>query len=66
MTKVEQQSKECQAFNLGLIAFGNGKKAIPALDKDLLGLLQGNKVGEGLPIIKSWIAGYNSANILAN
>ncbi|WP_075758149.1 hypothetical protein [Sporomusa sphaeroides] len=64
--KEEQQSKKCRAFNFGVIAFGDGKKAIPVLDKDLLELLRGNKVGEGLPIIKSWLAGWHSANILAN
>lgn len=65
MTRKEKESKNCEAFLLGIIAFGDGKKAIPAMDKDLMGLLQGNKVGEGLPVIKSWISGWHSANIIA-
>jgi hypothetical protein len=66
MTKQEMESKKTDAFLLGVIAFSNGKKAIPAHDNDLLKLLTGNKVGEGLPILKSWEKGWHSANLLAN
>ena len=57
--------KERQAYDLGVKAFHDGKKAVPALDQNLLPLLKGNKVGEGLPVIKAWANGWHTANLAA-
>jgi hypothetical protein len=60
MTKTEM------AFELGVKAFNNGRKCIPACDQELLDtFLKETKVGEGLPYIKAWIRGWTYTNLKA-
>lgn len=52
------------AYSLGVQAFKNGKKYIPAWDKKLLEIcLKDCKVGEGLPYLKQWTKGWNDTNL---
>ena len=48
---------------LGQQAFVNGKMRVFALDQKAVSLLAGNKIGQGLPIIKAWIRGWDEANL---
>lgn len=54
-----------KAYNLGKHAFHNGMKAIPVYDTELMKMLEGNKVGEGLPLLKAWNRGWHEENIKA-
>lgn len=54
------------AFLLGVQAFVEGKKCIPAWDKNLEPLLKNLQVGEGIPIYKQWLNGWHSANLLVS
>lgn len=61
------EAKIISAAVYGMLAFKAGKKRIPALDRDLLSLLTGNRVedGHGVTIINAWLASWDSANLSA-
>ena len=52
------------AYSLGVTAFKNGLKCIPAGDKDLMeNCIKGCQVGEGIPYFKAWLKGWHDANL---
>jgi len=52
------------AYSLGVQSFKNNKKRVPAWDKELLEIcLKDCQVGEGPPYIKSWLLGWDHANL---
>lgn len=58
---------------LGTIAFKNGKKRVPAYDKELLKLLKGRNVGEtpegeasSVRIMQEWTNAWEAAEEMAN
>lgn len=56
-----------QAERLGVEAFKEGRKAIPAHDKRLWVLIQGlSRAGQSvLPVLNAWLAGWHGANLNA-
>ena len=48
---------------LGTLAFKEGRKCVPCLDPEMLKLLEGSKVGEGIEPLKRWIRGWTLANM---
>lgn len=63
MKSPTQQSEIATAEILGTIAFNSGKKCIPALDADLMKMMEGKEVGEGLPLMKAWTKTWHNANL---
>ncbi len=63
MTKQEMQKKIAAAQVAGTIAFGDGRKCVPALDKNFDKIDQGLQVGEGIEVIQAWIKGWTLANL---
>ena len=59
------EQKTITASVLGTIAFKAGKKRVPFFDKDLMALLKGNEIGEGLPVLNAWLASWDAANLSA-
>lgn len=57
------ETKILAAAVLGTIAFNEGKKRIPAMDKNLEPLLSGNQIGEGIPVLKAWLESWDAANL---
>jgi hypothetical protein len=52
------------AYSLGVEAFKADKKRIPAHDKTFLETcIKGLQVGEGIPYSKSWLNGWDHANL---
>ena len=52
------------AYSLGVEAFKKGLKRIPAHDKDYLEkCVKSCKVGESIPYAKSWLKGWDHANL---
>ena len=51
------------AHGLGVNAFMNGKKCIPANDTLFLELIKGNQVGESIKPLKAWIKGWTESNL---
>lgn len=45
----------------GQIAFASGIQCIPAHDHDLMEMTKGNKPGESIEILESWLDGWNEA-----
>ncbi len=54
-----------RATELGKAAFEDGRSRVAAWDKDLMAMLAGNQVGEGLPIIEAWVRAWDTANLAA-
>ena len=52
-----------KASKLGTKAFKDGKKAVPAHDKELMKLMKGLKVGEGTGIMDAWIKAWHKENL---
>lgn len=49
-----------KSFEYGQNAFKNGYPCIPALDtKFMNSVMEGKKVGEGIPHLQDWILGWN-------
>ena len=63
---MDKIQKVAAAQILGQQAFVNGKPRIPALDSQLLKLLEGTQVGEGIPISSAWLKGWDDANLCAD
>lgn len=61
--KLTQQEKVVRAADLGRKAFFEGKKSVPAHDKDLMELMRGNKVGEGIAVLDAWANAWHRANL---
>jgi len=59
----DTQSLVTRARQLGDRAFHDGRVCTPALDPALRPLFAGLKVGEGLPILDAWLAGWTHANL---
>ena len=60
----EPESMTEIAYNMGIKAFNEGKKAVPAQDENFLKTcLTDCKVGEGLPYIKAWTKGWHEMNL---
>lgn len=54
------------AYGLGMKAFKNGKKCVPAYDTLFLDTcIKGCKVGEGTPYLKAWLDGWTDGNLQA-
>ena len=52
------------AYDLGVLAFKNGKQCVPAWDIDLAEIcITGCQVGESIPYVKSWAEGWHDANL---
>jgi len=52
------------AFSLGVTAFKNGKKRVPAHDNVLLEqCITGLQCGESVPYLKAWLEGWDLANL---
>jgi hypothetical protein len=53
------------AYSLGVQAFKNGKKCVPAADKDFEEncLKQCKEVGDSIPYSKAWLKGWHDANL---
>ena len=52
------------SYGLGVKAFKDGKKRIPAMDKLLLeNCLTGCKIGESIPYLKAWLKGWDYENL---
>lgn len=62
---MDTNTKAAVAFDLGRSAFLAGKTCAPALDPQLLALLAGNRLGEGLGTLKAWSQGWHSENAAA-
>ena len=61
MTK---EKKINAAYAFGKAACTRGVQCAPALDlRNLEPPLKGNKVGEGIPVLKAWSRGWHSANL---
>lgn len=58
--KAADDAKLARARELGRAGFEKGIKA-PAQDPELTELLEGNKVGEGIPVLDAWNKGWNAA-----
>jgi hypothetical protein len=60
-----------KARNIGMEAFNAGKKAIPALDKELWALQESPEmeafgppqIGRSIPVLKAWAEGWTEANL---
>jgi hypothetical protein len=52
-----------KAYKLGKQAFREGRVCVPCYDARLMKLLQGNKVGEGIPVIEAWSKGWTEENL---
>lgn len=62
---VADESKILAAAVLGTASFNAGKKRIPALDLELLALLEGNEIGEGHATLAAWLKAWDDANLAA-
>lgn len=62
----EADIKRAAAEVLGHMAFKNGKTRVPAHDANVLELLKGNKIGEGIPVLTAWLRGWDNANLSAD
>lgn len=52
------------AYQLGKVAFANGKPCIPAKDDALMATIRAiNKFGEGAKLCKAWSDGWIAANL---
>ena len=52
------------SYGLGVKAFKDGKKRIPAMDKLLLeNCITGCKNGESIPYLKAWLKGWDEMNL---
>lgn len=62
-TRKEQiEDKVLAAAVLGTIAFNEGR-SVPCFDPKLMDLLNGLRVGEGLPVLKAWTRSWDAANL---
>lgn len=55
-----------KAYKLGVAAFKNGAKRIPALDKHLLAMIEragSRPVGASVPVLDAWLKGWDDANL---
>lgn len=52
-----------KAYNFGVEAFNRGERCVPAHDKEFLKILEGLKVGEGIPLLKAWNKGWTDKNL---
>lgn len=60
-----QADKIIAAAVYGTIAFNEGRPSTPCLDKDCMALLAGNKMGEGIPVLKSFTNSWHAANLVS-
>lgn len=52
-----------RGFACGLVAFADGRAAVPALDPAAGAVLAGVPVGAGSEFLRGWLAGWHSANV---
>jgi hypothetical protein len=50
------------AYGFGQIAFDKGKKRIPCLDVNIMNMMEGLQVGEGIPLLNAWLNGWDMAS----
>ena len=60
MNKLQESA---QAQILGNIAFNDGKKSAPCLDRNFMDMLKDKKLGESNHILKAWNHGWHQANL---
>jgi hypothetical protein len=62
---MEKDARIAEAQQLGKKAFGIGISNAPALDADMMAMLQrpGMKIGESVPLLKAWHRGWALANL---
>lgn len=58
--------KVVMAAVLGTAAYQAGRPRIPALDRELLALLKGNEIGEGIPLLQAWLHNWDLSNLSAS
>lgn len=59
---------EERAYELGQKAFREGKKCVPVHDPEMMKMIEENKggeVGDSIPILEAWSAGWHEANLAA-
>ena len=54
-----------RAEQLGRKAFETSSATAPCQDPELMSMLKGNRVGEGLDLLKAWNRGWHKANLAA-
>jgi hypothetical protein len=59
--KENEMNKAQTAELLGAKAFAAGAPLIPALDKELMNLIEGTAVGEAAPVLRAWQRGWINA-----
>lgn len=50
------------ARELGRAARAAGRSCVPALDPEMVKLLEGVEVGAGAPLLREWVAGWQSTD----
>jgi len=55
--------KVLAAATLGTLAFKRGDLRVPAADPAVMELLEGNAVGDGIPVLGAWLAAWDAANL---
>lgn len=60
------QEESARAQAQGRAAFLNGLDRAPVLDPSLWTLLREKVVGEGAPILRAWLYGWDLANLAAD
>ena len=51
------------SFGFGQVAFDKGKKRVPCLDANIMNMIEGLRVGEGIPLLDAWLNGWDNANL---
>lgn len=59
----DPESSRDRAYRLGVNAFQAGAKRVPAFDRQILTMLEGKKVGEGVEILDAWLKGWDDVNL---
>ena len=62
---VNRKTEIARARAQGEAAFHNGLDRTPVLDPALWPMWESKEVGEGLPITKAWLLGWDLANLAA-
>lgn len=60
---MERSAEIFTAAVLGTIAHKNGYAAIPCQDTELMKMMSGKQVGEGLPLLDAWTKAWHDANL---
>ena len=65
-TTMQKANENLIAESYGIAAFEMGKPAVPALDENLMKMLEGLSVGQSAAdLMKAWVSGWTQANLAA-